>query len=107
MICPTLHSTGIKTGSRSSDSWSSAHSFHSRSCSPQVCFGDAAGRTQHISWALGDLVWSPPQHLVWSHSSDPKAFKAGVMGWDRKGEEEKQEGLGDLSGSGEGWGSEF
>ena len=29
------------------------------------------------------------------------------MGWDRKGEEEKQEGLGDLSGSGEGWGSEF
>ena len=27
-----------------------------------------------------------------------KPFKAGVTGWDRKGEEEKQEGLGDLSG---------
>lgn len=38
------------------------------------------GRTHHISRVLRDLAWSLSQYLVWSHSTDPKAFKAGVMG---------------------------
>lgn len=42
---------------------------------------------------------------MWSHSIDPKAFEAGVMRWDRKGEEdEDEEKLRNLSSLGLGWG---
>lgn len=57
-MCLALHSTGIETGSRSSDSWSSAYSFHLRTPPHQVFTSDALCRTHSINEMLGDLeIW--------------------------------------------------
>lgn len=37
------------------------------------------------------MAWSPLKHQVWSHSTEPNTFKAEVMGWDGKGEEDEEE----------------